>query len=183
MTQDASKGFVLDADAFICLHSLSLLSLMADRPLPPLYVTEFVARHELSALASHLSAMEASGRLQVAPLPGRDPNFLRFRQARSDKGESEAVAWCLRWGRTERPRFISNDRRARALAGAERVPSGDLLDFVLELLAAATISLTEAEEKLAPWQDPGQQRCRPADFTSLADTLTKRRKNQDPPRH
>jgi hypothetical protein len=175
MTRGPSTAFVLDADAFICLHSLSLLALMASRDVPPLYITEYVARHELCTLASHVTAMESSGRLRIPPLGGRDPNFKRFRRDGADKGEAEIVAWCLQSPKTERPQFISNDRKARKLASDEHVPTGDLLDLVMALIEAGTIDTAEAEEKLEPWRDPGQQRCRPADFTTLSDAFTRRR--------
>lgn len=177
MTPAWTPAFVVDADAFICLHSLSVLSLMASREVPKLYITEYVARHELCALATLVSAMESSGRLTIPPLAARDANFKRFRRDGADKGESESVAWCLQTERDERPRFISNDRRARTLASSADVPFGDLLDFIIALLDAGTITTAEAEEKLAPWRDPGQQRCRPAGFTSLTDALAKRAKS------
>lgn len=169
-----SEGFVLDADAFICLHSLSVPELISTRNCPGLYLTEYVARHELSTLSSHVTALESSGRIRVFPVASRDAHYKRFKQGRKNKGEAEIVAWLLGHARTERPRFISNDRGAHDLAAAERVPSGDLLDFILALVAHETLTLEEAEDKLAPWSDRGQQRCRPSDFTSFQVSVSRR---------
>lgn len=175
MNPDLSAAFVMDADAVICLHSLSLLRLIAERGAPKLIITEFVARHELCALAALLSPMERSGQVSVRPLSARDPNFKRFRRDGADKGEAEIVAWYLQSPSTDRPRFISNDRKARTLARAEGVPQGDLLDLVIALLERGILTMIEAEEKLAPWRDPGQQRCRPPSFTTLPHALEQRR--------
>lgn len=178
MTSDGS--FILDADTFICLHSLSVLSLLADRPMPMLHMTEYVARHELCGLTGQVTALEASGHLSVAALSARDENFRRFRRDGTDKGEAEIVAWCLLSPRLQRPRYISNDRRARALASTEGVHPGDLLDLVIALLQHGTLSEAEVQEKLAPWDDRTQQRCRPAGFTTLAETLQRRMSTPSP---
>ena len=119
--------------------------------------------------------MESSGQMSVHPLGARDSNFKRFRRGGADKGEAESVAWCLQMPRAERPRFITNDRKARALADSEGVPAGDLLDFVVRLIERDIITIAEAEEKLAPWHDPEQQRCRPPDFSTLTEALEQRR--------
>ena len=145
MNPDLSAAFVMDADAVICLHSLSLLRLIAERGAPQLIITEFVARHELCALAALLSPMERSGQVSVRPLSARDPNFKRFRRDGADKGEAEIIAWYLQSPSSGRPRFISNDRKARTLARAEGIHIKEDPDLV-GLLAKLDVDTTIPEE-------------------------------------
>ena len=50
---------LLDADAFLCARRLSFLDLLTEALAEPLILTEYIARHELSTIASTVAGLES----------------------------------------------------------------------------------------------------------------------------
>ncbi len=106
------RPLLLDTDAFLCLRKLGVLALVcsARGRNDPLLLTGYVARTELSSIATERSAMEASGCLRVHDVVARTPaaeRWKRFRRERIHKGEAEAIAFALDSDRDTRPVFVS----------------------------------------------------------------------------
>ncbi len=174
------RGFLLDADAFIALRSLSLLKTMCgSASLPrPLGMTQYVARHELSTLAFEIGALEQSGILKVHPVLARSEqgqNWKRLLREGVDKGEAESIAWAMGQDRSGRPLFVSVEPRARQAAEREGVPNGDLMDLVVDLVERGIVDRESARGATGIWEDRRQQLGRPRDFTTFDETYERRR--------
>lgn len=166
--------YLIDADAFLCMRQVSLLSLIAVTG-ETLLMTEFIARHELSSLAGELSHLESASRIEVHSVKGRTPEHAHFRRLRgdgADKGEAEAIAWAV----AHRPDvvFITHDRGARKHAMANGLAVDDVLGLAVRLVAAARLESAAAQERFARWDDEHNAFGRPSDFTTLAETWTRR---------
>lgn len=174
------KTYLLDADATRCLRDLSLLralSLLApDRV--ALWMTEYIARRELSLISRDIEELEKTGKLVVQSVVRGGEVFQRARELKRsglDPGEAEAIAWALGRPAEERPLFVSNDRRAREEALRMRVPAGDLMDLLVEIIDAGLMGEPEASDKVSIWSDKSQSLCRPRDFSTFEDLLDRRR--------
>lgn len=176
------RAFLLDADAFLALRSLSLLNLLRHSPQiqeNPFQMTFFIARHELHQVSSTLQQMEEEGTLQVQEsLSLRTEAGQKWRELRrqrgTHKGEAEAIAWALKTSSEERPLFVSCDRRARQTAGLHGVLATDVLGLVVETVEERIFSKEEAQAYLKAWDDRQQQLCRPPDFTTFEETYQRR---------
>lgn len=176
------RPLLLDADAFLCLRKLGLLSLVCSAASRTefLLVSGYVARTELSSVATQVSAMEASGCLEVQDVLVRTPAASRwkdFRRKGIHKGEAEAIAFALDADRHTRPVFISADNRAREAAAECRVPATDVMGFVVIAVGRGWLSRSDAENALSIWDDPAQEICRPRDYESFDRTFQRRSKS------
>ncbi len=171
------ERYLLDADATLCIRSLRLFPVLrASTALPrPLIVTEYVARRELSSIDREIREMEGAGLILVKSVLRSDKDYRRLVQEGADKGEAEAIAWALSLPRAERPLFISIDHEARRFAAENRVPAGDMMDFVIDLVELGVLTIAEAEDHTSPWLDHKQQRGRPRDFTTFSESMSQRR--------
>ena len=174
--------FLLDADAFICMRTLSLLDTVSRcDPAMDLRMTGFIARHELSNLSALIAELLARHRLKIEDVESKTEAGRRYRElnkAGVHKGEAEAIAWALGRTTAERPIFVSLDVAARQKASSLKLTAFDVMDFVVYLIDAAIISREDARVKLAVWLDPQQERGRPRDFTNFDETFERRKKNQ-----
>jgi predicted nucleic acid-binding protein len=168
------RDVLFDADAFLCIRKLSLLHTLAGASGLWL-MTEYIANHELGMLASEIQALCQSQRLHIRRLPGRDPHFRELKQKGHDKGEAEAIAWAMQLPRRERPLFISLDKGARDGARENGVPTGDIMDLMVEAVASGEISFEDAREKASIWDDKKQVLGRPSDYATFEETFTRRR--------
>ncbi|MCK6588422.1 MAG: hypothetical protein L6Q76_12650 [Polyangiaceae bacterium] len=173
--QDVGCFYLLDADAFHCLRSLDAFRRFSDSDVRiRLVLTEYVARHELSVLVADVERLVSLGFLEVKPVSSRDEDYRRL-QKEVDKGEAEAIAWALKQARSDRPFFISNDKKALKTAINNRIAGGDVFDMMIHLMDANALSEETAREILAVWEDKRQQRGRPADFTTFQSSVAQRR--------
>ncbi len=148
-------------------------------------MTGIIARNELNDIAAELSALEAAGILRVEELMRGTPAAQRAKELRTKKpsgravhkGEAEALAWLLETHPAPpRPVFISCDTGAREAAIAHGVLAGDVLDLAIAWLDRGIASLRELEEAFMPWETgPKGQLWRPSDFTTVTETIAKRR--------
>lgn len=136
-------------------------------------MTEYIASHGLSAVASEIESLCKIGRLSIRSLSARDPGF-RDLKKQHDKGEAEAIAWAMQLPRGQRPIFISLDNKARDGAEKNGIPSGDILDLMIEAVESGEISFEVAREKASIWDDKRQQQGRPSDYTTFDETFKKR---------
>jgi predicted nucleic acid-binding protein len=172
---------LLDADAFRCARDLGVLDSLrrtADQRVR-LYMTEYVARHELSSDAKTIEALCACNLLSIEKVSGKDVQKLlresRDKKSGLHKGEAESIIWAKGLDRKERPLFISNDRRARRGAEQHGVPAGDLMDFLVEAVQAKVVELDEMKRLVsAVWNDREQQQCRPHDWDGFDSTFARR---------
>jgi predicted nucleic acid-binding protein len=174
------KPILFDADAFLCVRKISLLRLLEAAPSSQQQwlMTEYVARHELNTVAQEILAFEQRGRLKVEAVAVRGSSAAaRFKQLRVDgvdKGEAEAIAWAMGLDPAERPLFISNDRDARAVGRANAVPSGDVMDLVVEMIVSDVAPKDLVREAVAVWDDKRQDLCRPGDYQGFEATYARR---------
>jgi predicted nucleic acid-binding protein len=172
------RAVLFDADAFLCIRKLSFLRSVGEGQQPWL-MTGYVARHELSTVAAAIDALCLSGRLLIHELPARDPRFRALKQKGHDKGEAEAIAWAMHLPREDRPLFVSIDKRAREGARENGVPSGDIMDWIVEVVGCGAIAIEAAREKASIWDDKRQVQGRPHDYTTFDDTFERRRQAKD----
>lgn len=176
------RDVLLDADAFRILHGLKLLdpvlsALQADRRL---FMTGYVARHELSLLSQEVERLEATGVLRVEDVRRGTEAGNRYRafQREADKGEAEAIAWALDRAPEERPLFVSRDAGARRFARQQRVPETDVMGLVVEAVLSGRLLRAAAESALVVWDDPNQQLGRPVDYEGFDATFAKRERER-----
>lgn len=172
------REILFDADAFLCVRSLSLMTAL-DVDGCQWLMTEIVARRELSSVARELADFEASKRLLVKSVASRGTpqadTFKELCRAGHDRGEAESIAWACHLEPDKRPLFISNDLRARRLAADRRVPVGDVMDLIVEAIGATILDEKRAESITTVWGDRRKDLCRPRDFTTFSELLKKRR--------
>lgn len=160
----------------VSVRSASCPILRNSKSLPrPIVITEYVARHELSSIDREIRDLEGVQVLRVEPVLRRNADFRRLLAGGADKGEAEAIAWALAVPRGDRPLFVSLDDGARGHARDNAVPAGDIMDWLIDLIEAFVLTYSEAEQYTAPWLDQRQQRGRPRDFTTFAETFARRR--------
>jgi predicted nucleic acid-binding protein len=175
--------YLFDSDAFLCLRSLvvatsdeSLLELVLSA-LPnaePAVLTEYVALHELNAIAPEIEAFCARRVLRVEPIRKTDPAYRTFRALKVEvhKGEAESIAWAIH--QNPKPLFVSRDGGALVEAHRRRVPRTDVMGFVVECVESGLLQREVAADALTPWADPEQQRCRPNDYEGFSTTYERR---------
>ena len=172
------RDVLIDADAFRFLRGLGLLDevALALRKDRGGFMTEYVARHELSALAPDVARLEAAGALTVAAVAVRTPAGQRYRDFKrvADKGEAEAIAWALERPPPSRPLFVSRDAGARRFAGEQRVPHTDVLGVLVEVVLGGHVTRERVERAVAVWDDKSQQLGRPADYVGFDATFAAR---------
>jgi predicted nucleic acid-binding protein len=175
------KRVLLDADAFLCLRSLDLLRRICASALrdEPLIMTEYIARKELSSVATLVQSMVDSGCLKIVLVSASKHTetgrlWKELRTERIDKGESEALAWVLPMKAATRPVFVSREVAARRVAKERHVPSTDVFGFVVALVEAGWLTRPEAETALQIWDDKRQELCKPSDWLSFDVNYAKR---------
>jgi len=172
---------LLDADAFLCLRSNSLLDLLLAAKVP-LVMTGYVARHELASLQASIQEMERRSSLKVEDVRAKTPEFIRYRQFLREgahKGEAESVAWAVeKTTRDTRPVFVSLDGGARKLAASNGMVSLDVFDLMVLAVREGLCTAEEVRTRLAAWDDDPHGFCRPPDFTSFDETWRKRARSQ-----
>ena len=167
---------LVDADAFQHLRTLSFLGAIRalPAPKPALLFTDYVARHELSALGVLIDELVHEGTAQiVSHRPTRPSLYFDLLKKGVDKGEASSIAW-LKADATRAHPFVTCDRRAGDEVRAQGLIAWDIFELVVELLVAGDVLTTEAEARLGPWGDPRQQLGRPKDWTGFAATLAAR---------
>lgn len=172
--------FVLDADIVLCLRSLQVLDawVRAAAASETVVLTSYIARHEVHTIGQDVALLERSGLIEVQAVEVRSEAGRTWRRLVKNgvhKGEAEAVAWCLQMPEDQRPTFASIDAGARRVASNHRVAAVDLMGFVVELIERERLVREEVEQVLSVWEDPSQQRGRPSDYTSFADTYARRK--------
>lgn len=144
-------------------------------------LTSFIASHELNTISGELDQLEHDGLVVRVAVEVRSEAGRTWRslvKSRVHKGEAEAIAWCLERPSVERPTFASLDAGARKAALAAGVAATDLMGFVVELVEEGRLPREEAEQVLSVWDDKSQQRGRPADYTTFAETYARRLTNR-----
>ena len=167
---------LLDADAFIALRNLSLLTVLRTCVEVRMEMTEYIARHELAPLSGVLKALEDEHRLVIHAVSRGTEAFRLYRRLQLDgahKGEAEAIAWAVNQEAT--PIFVSLDRRARKHAGLHRLLAVDIMDLAIHLVEQHIASFEEIRSRLLVWEEHKNASGCPADFTSLDETWRKRR--------
>jgi hypothetical protein len=104
------RAFLLDADAFINLRTLSvgtdsLLAILLRRARQqerPVYLTERVAEHELSDLQEEIASYKSEGLIEIEKVPSSDATYVKLRRE-INKGEAEAIAWSVKREQRARP--------------------------------------------------------------------------------
>lgn len=169
-------NLLIDADAFICMRKWSLLELVASTDSVSMWMTAYVARHELNSLQSDIQAIERKGRLIVVPVGSRSPAGQTFRELKAevDKGEAESIAWATTDCAEKIDAFVSNDRRARAAARKRKLRAVDFFDMAVLLVHLDKICLADVRAKLVAWDDLANAFCRPKDYTTFDETWSKR---------
>lgn len=170
--------FVLDADVVLCLRALDVdrAWIAAAAGDGPVVLCSFIARHELSTIASDVATLEGDGLVEVHAVEIRSPAGRRWRElVRSGvhKGEAEAIAWCAESPAMD-PLFVSIDGGARREATRQRIVAADLMGFAVELVERQRLDRADVERVLSIWDDRSQQLGRPADYTTFADTYGRR---------
>lgn len=176
------KAFLLDADAFINLRKLStgtnsLLEVFLRRAKEhgrAVYLTQYIAQHDLSDLHAEIGSFESVGLIKTEKVLSSDAAYCLLRK-QVDKGEAEAIAWSLKSNRKDRPLFVTRDKGALDCARNNRVPSTDLMGLIVELIETGLLTRKEAKEAVEPWSDPGQQIGKPRDYKTFDATFAKRR--------
>lgn len=180
------RPVLLDADAFICIRAMSFLRLLRAAPVDqtPMFMTEYVAHHELSVVRSDVDEIANEHRLQIQSVSRRkqDDEGQRFRLYRSegmDKGESESLAWAIGLNAADRPLFISNDGGAIAGFGHHGVPAGRVIDLIVEAVESGAVDRDAARTVAsAAWDDRPDNQCRPSDYTDFDETYARRLANR-----
>ena len=148
-------------------------------PKPTFVTTSRVARNELNALADDVRALEQAGALSVEEIYKGSPEAKRAKELRdnenADRGEAELLAWATSDPGRREYRFVSCDRKARRLAEALGLQTGDVLDLGIHWLRLGLVSLETLDDAFAPWEDanPGEL-WRPRDFTTTKDAIAAR---------
>lgn len=172
------RPVLFDADAFRCLHGLKLLDAVIDALAPHARVvlTGYVAQQELNLLAARVQAFELRGALSVLHVLKGTPAAKRYRelQREADKGEAEAIAWALEEPRETRALFVTRDNGARKLAERHRVPVTDVMGIVVEACEEGGLDRKVAAGRLAVWDEPDQELCRPARYAGFDVTYAER---------
>ncbi len=166
---------LLDADAFIFLHSTSLLTAVGAIPAAslPLSATGYVAGHELSRLQEKVEGLIRQGRLRVHEVVARTPQYARFRDLNrngADKGEAEAIAWAEAAGDPDIV-FVSLDENARRLAKASGISACDVFDFVVRLVLEGLMTENVARDKLVEWEDKKKGFGRPKGYATFDEAF------------
>lgn len=178
------RALLLDADAFNALRKLSIgsASLLetflrrAKEQVRAVYLTQYVALHELSDLQAEVASWRSQNLLVIESVPSSDLAYRYLRRQRQiDKGEAEAIAWSLKRERQDRPLFVSGDRGALNGARKNKIPSTDLMGLLVELVESGLLTTKEAKAVVEPWSDPGQRIGKPKDYTNFEATFAKRR--------
>ena len=176
------RAILLDADAFINLRKLSigrtsLLVIFLQRAKQQgraVYLTQYVAEHDLSDLQTEIAFFKSKGLLIIEKVLSSDTTYRRLRRL-IDKGEAEAIAWSVKRDRSERPLFVARDKGALTCASNNKVPSTDLMGLIVELIQSELLTKKEAKEAVELWSDPGQQIGKPRDYKTFEATFAKRR--------
>ncbi len=140
-------------------------------------MTGYVARHELSTVSAERDSLISRGLLRVEEVDARNQAYLRLRKT-VHKGEAEAIAFALQVPPTERPLFISVTHHARKCAQREGVPTGDLMDLIVDLGERGILTRGDAKEAVAAWDDRHQQLGRPNGYTIFDETYQRRLGNR-----
>lgn len=175
-------AILLDADAFINFRTLSIgsrsmIDLILHRAKEhrrSVYLTQYVAKHDLSDLSDEIVSFTVDALLEIQTLPASDRTYRKLRKE-VDKGEAEAIAWSLTLNPSERPLFVTRDTAALACAKRNGVPATDLMGLLVELVESALLTKEEARRAVDPWNDPGQQLGKPKNYKGFDVTFTKRR--------
>ncbi len=138
-----------------------------------MYLTQYVAKHELSILQDEITSLTSADLLEIRTLPSSDRIYSELR--RKGKGEAEAIAWSLTLGPSARPLFVARDARALQRASAYHVPATDLMGLLVELIESGLITKEEARSAVDPWNDPGQQLGKPKNYKGFDGTFARRR--------
>lgn len=166
--------YLIDADAFLCMRHVSVLKTL-ETATAALYMTDFIARHELASVANVIEGLEHAGRLATAGIKGRTPAHQRYRElqkAGADKGEAEAIAWAS----LNKPNliFITHDVGARKHAVSHKLTCDDVFGLAIRLVESKEMTFEEAKGKFSFWDDDKNAFGKPADYTSFAETWAKR---------
>lgn len=172
---------LLDADALINFRTLSIgsssvLAVLMQRAKEHgrrVYLTQYVAEHDLSDLQEEIAFLTGRGLLQIETLLFSDSDYRRLRD-QVDKGEAEAIAWSLKRDRKDRPLFVARDTEALRCARREKVPATDLMGLLVEFVESGFLRKDEARAATEPWNDPGQQLGKPKDYRGFDVTFAKR---------
>ncbi len=176
------RAILLDADAFINLRKLSagsnsLLELLLRRARQPervVYLTQYIAEHDLSDLQAEVASFESERLIKIEKLPSSDTMYRQLRR-QIDKGEAEAIAWSMKRAQRDKPLFVARDKGALDCARSNKIPSTDLMGLIVELVESGLLTKNEAQVAVEPWSDPGQQIGKPRDYKSFEATFAKRR--------
>ena len=176
------RAILLDADAFInfgtlSIGSRSLIELILNRAKTftrSVYLTQYVAKHELSDLQGEIAAFTSAGLIEIKTLPASDPAYRKLR-AEVDKGEAEAIAWSLTIDAKDRPLFVARDAEALRCARKNGVPATDLMGLLVDLVESGLLTKEEAKSAVDPWNDPDQQLGKPKNYKGFDATFVTRR--------
>jgi len=176
------RPILLDADAFINLRTLSvgsasMLEILLQRSKQQeraVYLTQYIAEHDLSDLQQEVASLTSAGLFEVSKLQSSDPAYRDLRK-QVDKGEAEAIAWALTWDAKERPLLVARDTEALKCAKRNGVPATDLMGLMVELVESGLITKQEAKRAADPWNDPGQQLGKPRNYKGFDVTFAARR--------
>jgi len=171
------KPPLLDADAFICIRSLSLLNRLRATG-ASIRMTGRIARNELVALQAEIAQLEGEGFLKVEDLlPSTEAGkrWKELRHAGAGRGEAEAIAWAAGVPVMERPLFVTLDAGATRHAIAAKVPVGDVMDLIVEMVEDGALDVTAARETVSPWSEKSNQFGRPPDFTDFDESFRRRK--------
>lgn len=181
-------AFLLDADAVIHLHSLSLIdaveaALRAGRI--ELHCTQYVWEHELVHLREVRERLVAAG-LTVHQVGFGSPAGALFRQllkergnpGRSSRGEVQLVAFAAHAG--FRLSLVAQDAGARALGGKHGIESLDLAGFLCELVLLEAVERGLVEQRLVVWENPGAGNGRPRGWDGFARYFDRWRHRHQP---
>lgn len=167
---EVRQPILLDADAFLCMRGLGILGDVVQATALVVHLTEYVARHELSPVASLVLDLEGSGRVIIGSVVARTPAFEMWRRLRregADKGEAEAIAWGASREGVPRPWFVTLDGEARRHSARCGLRAMDVRDFLVRTVALGAVAVEVVRQAVAVWDDRGQQQGRPADWSSF----------------
>jgi hypothetical protein len=184
------RAVVLDADAFLALRSLALLSPIAEglAEHTRLVVTGYVRGRELTTVEPELAALESAGLVHHERLLRGSPaqvTFTRFKRAilqhdkamkRVDLGEAECVAWALAQDPTAA--IVSCDEGARQFAARQRVQATDVFGLGVAAVRLGALDVAVLRERVAPWDSPDQFVCRPSGYTSFDECFAARLRDE-----
>ena len=165
-------SLLIDADAWICLRMLGWVGRMVDCPQIALIMSERIFLRELNDLRGELDTLQSAGVLRVARVIRKTKaasQFKAFTRAGADKGEAESIAWASVDADVD-VIFVSNDTRARTLAGKQKVATTHVFGLPVWGASRGDWSRAEVEAQVARWEDEGTGFCRPSDFTTLEES-------------